>query len=246
MPVMLFLWSVYTAIGAGDPHIFTLDGLKYTFNGRGEFVLLEHVDDIFVLQGRMENIIGQMVISATVFSAIVGKQNDSDAVQFEINQQFNGIDVIVDGQLINMEGLYEISFNNVTVFNFGNNSYAARFSTGCFIQVREENGFISVLTVALPDSFKGNTRGLMGNYNGDMTDDLMPRNSTDPLHHNASLHDIHYQFGITCEAIHECAAHCAAKTCTQHTHTHTHYYTLMHTQHTQHTCTSKAKPMAAI
>jgi len=142
-----------------------------------------------------------MSIAATVFSAVVGKQNNSDAVQFEINQQFNGIDVIVAGELINIEGLYEISFNNVKVFNLGSNTYAARFSTGCFVQVKEENGFISVLTVALPDSFKGYTRGLMGNYNGDMKDDLMARNSTSSLHHNASLDDIHYQFGITCEII---------------------------------------------
>ena len=120
------MYGLYTGIGAGDPHIFTLDGLKYTFNGRGEFVLLEHVDDVFVLQGRMVDIISLLSISATVFSAIVGKQNDSDAVQFEINQQFNGIDVIVAGELIDMEGLYEISFNNVRVFNFGNDSYAAR------------------------------------------------------------------------------------------------------------------------
>ncbi|XP_065905349.1 sushi domain-containing protein 2-like isoform X2 [Dysidea avara] len=185
------------ARASGDPHIITLDGLKYTFNGRGEFVLIEHVDDVFELQGRMVNLIGQQMISATVFSAVVGKQNDSDAVQFDINQQFNGIDVIVGGELIDMEGLYEISFSNVKVFNLGRNAYAARFSSGCFIQVKEENGFISVLTVALPDSFKGYTRGLMGNYNGDMTDDLVARNSTSPLHHNASLYDIHYQFGIT-------------------------------------------------
>ena len=35
----------------------------------------------------------------------MGKQDDSDAVQFEIDQQRNDIDVIVAGTKINLEGL---------------------------------------------------------------------------------------------------------------------------------------------
>ena len=37
----------------GDPHLLTLDGHQYTFNGRGEFILIETRDDRFTLQGRM-------------------------------------------------------------------------------------------------------------------------------------------------------------------------------------------------
>ena len=33
-------WCV-SAQAAGDPHIVTLDGLNYTFNGEGDFVLLQ-------------------------------------------------------------------------------------------------------------------------------------------------------------------------------------------------------------
>ena len=64
----------------GDPHIVTTDGLKYTFNGKGEFILIETMDKGFTLQGRMIEAIDEFgsVAAATVFSAIVGKQNDSD------------------------------------------------------------------------------------------------------------------------------------------------------------------------
>jgi len=64
--------------------LITLDGYKYTFNGKGEFTLVEHKDGIFTLQARMvqaENSDGTLV-RATVFSAVAAKQNNSDTVQF--------------------------------------------------------------------------------------------------------------------------------------------------------------------
>ena len=68
----------------GDPHLVTLDGLKYTFNGKGEFTLIEMTDGSFTLQGRMVEATGATgsPVQATVFSALVCKQNDSDTVQF--------------------------------------------------------------------------------------------------------------------------------------------------------------------
>ena len=135
---------------------------------------------------------------ATVFSAVVGKQNDSDSVQFEINQQQNGIDVIVDGKKVNLDGISQDVFNNVTVFNLRSNGFAASFSSGCSLKVKEENGFISVFSVNAPSSFKGLTRGLMGNYNGDATDDLIAQNYAEPLPYNSSVEVIHYEFGVTC------------------------------------------------
>ena len=155
----------------------------------------------FTLQGRMIGI-REVLASlnfATVFSAVVGKQNDSDIVQFEINQQQNGIDIIVGGKMINLDGIFQENFNNVTIYNLGDDTYIAAFSTGCSIKVKEENGFISVFSVTAPSSFKGLTRGIMGNYNGDTTDDLIARNGTEPLLHNSSIEVIHNEFGITCK-----------------------------------------------
>ena len=186
----------------GDPHVITLDGFRYTFNGKGEFLLIDHVNGRFTLQGRMIDVREVLPTSfnpATVFSAVVGKQSDSDAVQFEINQQKNGIDVIVGGKMINLDGIFQETFNKVTVSNLGNNTFASTFSSECSIKVKEENGFISVLSVTAPSSFKGLTRGIMGNYNGDTTDDLIARNSNVPLPHNSSIEVIHNEFGITCK-----------------------------------------------
>ena len=101
--------------------------------------------------------------------------------------------------MINLNGIFQETFNNVKVFNFGDDTFAASFSSGCFIKVKEENGFISVFSVNAPSSFKGLTSGLMGNFNGDITDDLMARNSTEPLPYNSSIEVIHDEFGVTCK-----------------------------------------------
>ena len=64
----------------------TLDGLKYTFNGLGEYVLIDTTDDSFTSQGRMIQARDDdgNLISATAYSAIVAKQSDSDTIQFQV------------------------------------------------------------------------------------------------------------------------------------------------------------------
>ena len=65
--------------------------------------------------------------------------------------------------------------------------------------MQEENGIISVMIVSLPSSYRNKTRGLMGNYNGDKSDDLIPRGENKSLPLDSNLQDIHEQFGMTCE-----------------------------------------------
>ena len=61
MPFLLAGW------GFGDPHINTMDNTSYTFNGRGEYTLVEVLGTGFVLQGRTEPV--SETSNATQFSA---------------------------------------------------------------------------------------------------------------------------------------------------------------------------------
>ena len=177
-----------------------MDTCSYTFNGKGEFILIETIDNRFTLQGRMVEATdtNQAVVPATVFSAIVGKEEYSDTVQFELSST-NQLNALVNGELIDFEGLSEQEFNNVTINDLGNNTLTATYSSGAYLNVREENGILSIVIVSLPTSFQGTTRGLMGSFNGDTSDDLVPRNSTEPLSLNSSLQLIHESFGVTCK-----------------------------------------------
>ena len=180
----------------------TLDGFKYTFNGKGEFTLIETEGDRFTLQGRMVEASGTngTTVDATVFSALVAKQSNADLVQFELSQ--SGINTVVNGQTVDFTDSSEQPFTNVTLTDRGNDSYSATFSSGAYIEVRRENDIISTVLVSLPTSFQGTTRGLMGSFNGDASDDLAPRSGDgvgQPISTNASIQEIHEQFGVTCE-----------------------------------------------
>lgn len=187
------------ARGFGDPHLVTLDGYKYTFNGKGEFILVETADKEVTIQGRMiEAQTHNLTISSgTVFGAFVVKESDSDTVQLELTQQ--RLVALVNGETVDFEMLLSQRFANVTVSDKGNGTLSAEFTSGTSIQVTEKNGIISDVLVTIPNEYFNRTRGLLGQFNQDSSDDLRPANSSVPLPLNSSLEMIHYQFGLTCE-----------------------------------------------
>jgi len=64
---------LYVAWGWGDPHITTLDGRTYTFNGLGEYVLLRTNIRNFEFQGRTALAPNS---DATIFSAFAIRDGD--------------------------------------------------------------------------------------------------------------------------------------------------------------------------
>ena len=175
----------------------TIDGFQYTFNGRGEFILL--TTDVFTLQGRMESITTPDGSSSlgTVFSAIAAKQTDSDMVEFRNESplptmHINGIQTeIPTGQ--------SKQYQRVTISAIVNNTLRATFSSGVSLEVEQNNNFLSSVSLSVPRSYNGLTKGLMGVYNDDQSDDLLPRYSTTPLPLNITMENLHNDFGLTCE-----------------------------------------------
>ena len=199
--ICLFLLN-YLACVYGDPHIVTLDGHKYTFNGKGEFLLIEALDGSFVLQGRMGDApdVSGSTSAATIFTALVAKQSNSDTVQIKLSDTSP---VLINGAVYSFDVVDEEMFNNVVIRKMENDSYSATFSTGIYLEVRISQAtsgpYISTFIVSMPGSFKNNVKGLMGNYNGNISDDLAPKGGGDPLSLNASLEELHWSFGVTCE-----------------------------------------------
>ena len=61
------------AWGWGDPHITTIDGRRYTFNGLGEYVLLRTNSGDLEFQGRTK--LAGDDTNATIFSAFALRNN---------------------------------------------------------------------------------------------------------------------------------------------------------------------------
>ena len=137
-------------------------------------------------------------VGATVFTSLVVKELDSDTVQVDLTP--DGLVALVNGEEADIGNMTEQEFDNVLVENGANQSVIVTFASGAFIEVRAANDIISTMVVSLPTVMQGLTRGLMGNYNGNITDDLQSRNGNTTLSLNSSLEVIHYSFGVTCKS----------------------------------------------
>ena len=69
----------------GDPHVITLDGRNYTFNGLGEYTMINVKDDFFQLQARTKLAKGGG--TATVFSSAVAKEQNTSIVQWNLKEE---------------------------------------------------------------------------------------------------------------------------------------------------------------
>lgn len=141
------------------------------------------------------------LVQGTVFSAFVAEDTISGNVQFQMTADGN-LEVLVDKKLVTFLDELEIPearFGGTTLINRRNNDFVVTFTSGVHMEIKAENGIISQNIIVLPESFMGEIRGLLGNYNGDQSDDLMPRNGLDIIPANSSLEEIHNDFGITCK-----------------------------------------------
>ena len=182
----------------------TLDGTQYTFNGHGEFILVQSLDGSLMIQARMmepsassdsnETLSG----TGTVITAIVAKHNDSDTVQFEVVNDV--LIALVNGDEVDFTEATEQQYKNLTVLDKGNRTLSATMANGVTITVRENINMLADVSVTLSDDYYGNTVGLLGQYNGKQEDDLISRYGNTTAS-NASTEEIHYQFGLTCKTI---------------------------------------------
>lgn len=79
----LFLLFLCLVLSFGDPHIKTLDGGNYTFNGIGEYTIVNADNGTFLLQARTQVAPGELS-KATIFTAGVAKESGSATVEVKL------------------------------------------------------------------------------------------------------------------------------------------------------------------
>lgn len=113
-----------------------------------------------------------------------------------------GLSVLIDGKTFNYTSLTNESVTlngSVAVARPENDSFLMVFPSGISVTVKVVSGALSIV-LATPRSFKNQTKGLLGTWNGDPEDDFLTPNGT-ILPSNASSKDIHYDFGLLCKSI---------------------------------------------
>lgn len=178
--------------------MISLDGLQYTYNGAGEYVVLDALDGEFIFQARTEPVErsdgGTPV--GTAFTAIAVRMRHSDAVEIQLST-FRGLNILVNGARLLIAEQTDMSFNNVTVSSLGNSTASVFFEGGLTIQAQNRNNFLLIQIASLPATYQNNTEGLLGVWNGDPDDDLQRPDGT-VLPPNSTLREIHDMFGELC------------------------------------------------
>lgn len=159
-----------TASNYGDPHIVTLDGLAYDFQAVGEFTLIEAVTgDPLAVQVRFQPVEGSQVASQTTAVAttlgsarvVVDATGSSlvsvDGVSFDLDSAVGGASV-GDGEIY-----------------FDGEAITLVYANGEQLRIDVFDGFLSTsVSVAAGRDVKG----LLGNLDGDVSNDLALRDGT--------------------------------------------------------------------
>ncbi|XP_063425357.1 protein mesh-like [Mytilus trossulus] len=194
-----------SASSRGDPHLVTLDGLDYTFNGVGEFTMIQSKDNHLILQARMEQFKdkhGTLKQASVITSIAFRCNNDSDIVEVRLNE-IRMCDVLINGQLLEFMDTNTVDVEGATIINSrGNNTDIESIWTSVTcrypniaVNVTAMAKMININIVIAGNSLRGSVKGLLGNFNGKQSDDLT--NADDriiPI--NSSLDVIHHKFGL--------------------------------------------------
>ena len=153
-------------------------------------------------QCRFEQVVGADgdLVDGTVFTALVAQTNISERVQLEVVRG-SEIEVHVSKYLIDLSAVTSQQFRGVRVTRNIDGSISVTFTGGYYLEVVAQNGFLSLIKVSLPDGARGMARGLMGNYDGNPDDDLIPKGASVSLPTNSTVERIHYDFGLSCELL---------------------------------------------
>lgn len=180
------------AQGSGDPHITTLDGKTFTFNGAGEFLMASTTLHNVTIQARME-VFGDT--GASVYSALVIQTNDSAKIQVQ-RSNMNETLILVDGEFLRLSSSpirnYFLKGVRVSVNN-DLSEVRLVFTAGISVIISINKDVMSFIT-QMDTKFRGQVIGLLGNMNGDPEDDLRFPNGT-LLKNDSSLQDIH-RYGL--------------------------------------------------
>ncbi|CAH2296000.1 sushi domain-containing 2 [Pelobates cultripes] len=197
----------------GDPHLITFDGANFTFNGRGEYVLVNSPRQSLTIQGRTKacqhseaidvsasfrrhsRALRQAAheINVTSFSSVVMQEGSSDVVEVRLlEESLEALETLLNGEVISFAEQSWLDLKGVFVYSATNQNVTVMFPSGAGLEVRRRGGSL-LISVLLPEVFLNQTEGLLGVMNNDPTDDFTFPNGT--ILSPDATHEELFQFG---------------------------------------------------
>ena len=199
----------------GDPHFDTFDGLRYTFNGKGEFWLVQTTDDSVNIQVRLTPVQngGATIISAV---AVQFENNSNPAAQARIvggnveveiggstytaDDVENTTNIDANGNIVEVGDDVAALQNVVFLLQKDSDSSGIVISSlnGISVTVRLQGTTALSVSASLNiRAAENTTRGLLGVINGDTNDDFTLPDSTS-IDINSTEEEVYNNFGLEC------------------------------------------------
>ena len=191
--------------GNGDPHFTTLDGIDYTFNGYGEYVLLRTYNlpssTSLEIQIRTKSVQSDSEDNqATAIVGFVIKNGNYSKIQFELFDELNLLEIRLNNHplendvflnpstadddnseiyqtLMAMSRTIQFDNNQMSITQTNRTIFKIVYSNNVqlIITIREQYDFLNLVTI-LPKSYERHCQGLLGNMDGDKTNDFIFQN----------------------------------------------------------------------
>ena len=194
-----------------------MDDNPFTFNGIGEYLLLGSQGNDLTVQARFVQFNESSETRATITTAVAVQHADSLPVQVEIDAESEMLELYIDGSphdipdnstalIVTEAGVFNMTSiggdvsnsNRVSITNNGGELTISTTSEAA-ITVSAQMSFLHV-SVQVSAGFEDDTRGLLGFFNGDSSDDFTLPNGT-VLSADLTEEEIYHQFGLQCESI---------------------------------------------
>ncbi|VDI38553.1 Hypothetical predicted protein [Mytilus galloprovincialis] len=198
----------------GDPHVDTLDGFQYTFNGWGEYTMMkiENENVTFEIQARTnlatsKNGTELKKINATIFSGFAAKEDGDAYMQVELASDLETMVVYGNGNdytsQFNTEENFAVFLTGIVLRRQNHTLVVAFSESGIQLNFQIKTRQLT-LSASVPEDFKGQVTGLMGNFDGDKTNEfVLPNRNILSSGDVDSERKIHNNFGLLWETTSE-------------------------------------------
>lgn len=168
------------------PNLVGFDGRRFIFHGAGDYVLTESLNDDFEVHARF----GRMGSAAVSFNRGVAARVDNNTVVFGddpnlIAWQIQPVTLNGEPHEVTEDGT---NLENGAWLGIVDNAYELRSSDGSTLRVGKR--VADPWSLELSEQRWGQVHGLLGNANGDRTDDLKTRQGEDFDYNSMQLYEL--------------------------------------------------------